>query len=219
MSEVLTHEDSSHQRPAALTGFSHIKRYWDREHRRFVAKILPGEYYVTRLDEMIVTVLGSCVSACIRDPIAGIGGMNHFMLPSSEGLWPGLPDDRDPLLFSRYGNFAMERLINTILKHGGSRENLEIKIFGGGSVLDLAADIGLQNVRFVKEYIRAEKLKLLAEDVGDIYPRKVYYLPTTGKARVLRLRTLHNNTIIDREVVYREEIESRQIVGKVELFE
>lgn len=219
MGQPLTNDEISRQRPAPLSGFSHIKRYWDPMHQMFAAKILPGEFYATRLNETIVTVLGSCVSACIRDPIARIGGMNHFMLPSSDGLWAGLPKDLDPLMFSRYGNFAMERLINAILKHGGSRENLEIKIFGGGSVLDLAVDIGLQNIRFVKKYIRTEELKLLAEDVGDIYPRKVYYFPETGKVRVMRLKKLHNNTIVDREVVYREEIEGRQIVGKIELFE
>jgi chemotaxis protein CheD len=219
MNQPLTNDEISRRRPAPLSGFSHIKRYWDPEHQMFAAKILPGEFYVTRLNEIIVTVLGSCVSACIRDPIAGIGGMNHFMLPSGDKLWAGLPENLDPLMFSRYGNFAMERMINTILKHGGSREHLEIKIFGGGSVLDLAVDIGLQNIRFVKEYIRTEKLTLLAEDVGDRYPRKVYYFPESGKVRVMRLRTLHNNTIIDREVIYREEIESREIVGKVELFE
>src|SRR5215471_8826261 len=107
--------------PRPLPGFEHISRYWDPVHHTYAAKLLPGEYYVTVEDEMIVTVLGSCVSACIRDPIRGIGGMNHFMLPASQqnvaDKWQyGRMDEA-----ARYGNYAMELLINTILKHGGNR--------------------------------------------------------------------------------------------------
>lgn len=75
---------SSQTLPRVLPGFEHINRYWDSVHQAAAAKLLPGEYYVTVEDEIIVTVLGSCVSACIRDPIRGIGGMNHFMLPISQ---------------------------------------------------------------------------------------------------------------------------------------
>ncbi len=204
--------------PPALPGFQRINRYWDPMHAIFAAKLLPGEYYVTREDESVVTVLGSCVSACVRDPLMGIGGMNHFMLPAnqsdpSSGKWGG---DLDAS--TRYGSFAMERLINDILKHGGIRRNLEVKVFGGGRILAHMTDIGLRNIEFVRHYLLMEGLRIAAEDLGEIYPRKVYYFPATGKVRVMKLRSLHNNTIVDRESAYRQEIEKKPVTGDVELF-
>jgi chemotaxis protein CheD len=204
--------------PVALPGFEAINRYWDPVHRMFAAKLLPGEYYVTRAEEGIVTVLGSCVSACIRDPMFGIGGMNHFMLPVNQadpnsGRWGG---DLDAS--TRYGSFAMERLINDILKHGGSRKHLEIKLFGGGRILAQMTDVGRRNIDFVRRYLALEGLRIAAEDLGDVYPRKVYYFPTTGKVKLLKLRSLHNTTIVERESAYRDEIEHKPVVGEVDLF-
>ena len=205
--------------PKCLRGFHNINRYWDKVHATFAAKILPGEYYVTINDEAIVTVLGSCVSACIRDRVFGIGGMNHFMLPDGEGKVAAstVQGNSDA---TRYGNHAMEQLINDILKNGGRRENLEIKIFGGGRVLQnmQSLDIGQRNIRFVKEYIKTEALALLSEDVGDVFPRKVVFFPSTGKVRVKKLRSMHNNTIIERERSYRTEIVEKPIAGDIELF-
>ena len=204
--------------PRALRGFEAINRYWDKVHAVYAAKILPGEYYVTIHDEVIVTVLGSCVSACIRDKVFGVGGMNHFMLPS--GGDPGKPVISGNSDATRYGNHAMEQMINDILKNGGRRENLEIKIFGGGKVLQnmQTLDVGSRNIAFIKEYIRAESLKLLAEDVGDVYPRKVMFFPASGRVRIKKLRSLHNNTIIERENDYLQQIESQPVVGDIELF-
>ncbi|MCC6207494.1 MAG: chemoreceptor glutamine deamidase CheD [Gammaproteobacteria bacterium] len=203
--------------PPVLAGFEHINRYWDDMHSQFAAKILPGEYYVTRGTEMVVTVLGSCVSACVRDPISGIGGMNHFMLPVSHdggGSW----DTAGVGASTRYGNYAMERLINDILKNGGKRQNLEIKIFGGGKILANMTDIGDKNISFVRTYLIAEGLRLSASDVGDIYPRKVYYTPATGKVLMKKLRALHNNTIYERETAYMEQIVHKPVEGDVTLF-
>lgn len=203
--------------PLALPGFEKINRYWDKVHRHYAAKILPGEYYVTTNSELIVTVLGSCISACVRDPIFGIGGMNHFMLPSqgaSGGSWSaaGVSDS------TRYGNFAMEHMINDILKNGGSKKNLEVKIFGGGRILAQMTDIGSRNISFVRDYIRVEGLHLLAEDVGDIHPRKVMFHPTTGKVKVKKLRSLHNNTIVERESAYMGALEEKPVAGEIDLF-
>lgn len=203
--------------PPALPGFEHVNRYWDDMHKQFAAKILPGEYYVTRSREIVVTVLGSCVSACIRDVANGIGGMNHFMLPVSQG-GGGSWDAAGLGTSTRYGNYAMERLINDILKHGGRRQNLEIKVFGGGKILANMTDIGDKNINFVRAYINAEGLRLAASDLGDIYPRKVYYLPATGKVFMKKLRTLHNNTIMERETAYMEEIVQKPVEGDVTLF-
>ena len=166
----------------ALPGFGHITRYWDEQHGLYAAKLLPGEYYVTTEPETIVTVLGSCVSACMRDPVFGIGGMNHFMLPLSSGN--GSWGNGDTGASTRYGSFAMGQMINDILKHGGSRPNLEVKIVGGGKILAQMTDIGHMNIEFVEHYIRTEGIKVTARDLGEIYPRKVYYTPITGKAFV-----------------------------------
>jgi chemotaxis protein CheD len=177
---------------------------------------LPGEYYVTVHDELITTVLGSCVSACIRDPAMRIGGMNHFMLPSR-----GLDSGNMASEATRYGNFAMEKLINDILKNGGRREYLEIKLFGGGNVLKNmgTTDIGGRNISFVRDYLTTEGFKVVAEDLGDIFPRKVVYDPISGKVQVKKLRSLHNDTITQRELGYRQEIEQQPVAGDIELFD
>lgn len=204
--------------PPVLSGFEHINRYWDKMHNISAAKILPGEYYVTTHNEVIVTVLGSCVSACIRDRIFGIGGMNHFMLPmtnpNSSDAWQNV----NISAATRYGNFAMEHLINTILSNGGARKNLEVKVFGGGRILAQMTDIGSRNIAFVREYIATENLNLLAEDLGDSYPRKVMYNPITGKVKMKKLRSLHNNTVVERETEYMHKLDVEPVESEIDLF-
>ncbi len=206
------------EKPRALRGFEHVNRYWDKIQGVYAAKILPGEYYVTLNGEAIVTVLGSCVSACIRDRLSGVGGMNHFMLPmqgsSDSGGWSA----SSPTAATRYGNFAMEHMINSILKNGGRRENLEVKVFGGGKILANMTDVGLRNISFVREYLKTEGLKVLAEDLGDIHPRKVYYFPNSGKVRIKKLRSLHNDTIQKRETEYMKDLRQKPVEGDIELF-
>ena len=201
-----------------LYGFTSIKRYWDKTNNIFAAKILPGEYYVTPHNEAITTVLGSCVSACIRDRVTGIGGMNHFMLPLNKSM-----SNEEVALMSdaaRYGNFAMEKMINDILTHGGSRKNLEVKIFGGGRVLQnmQTLDVGNGNINFVRDYIATENLKLIGEDVGDVFPRKVIFFPATGKVKVKKLRQMHNRTIIEREDSYMSSLDNKPTTSDIELF-
>ena len=198
--------------PRTLRGFGHIKRYWNKNTNKITAQILPGELYVTKTDEMIITVLGSCISACVRDSHSGIGGMNHFMLPASKNI------DITDGSAARYGNFAMEQLINEILKNGGQRKNLEVKLFGGGRVLAHMTDVGKRNIDFALEYIHLEGLKLIAEDLGDRYPRKVQYYPSSGSARMKKLRAVHNRTVTEREEVYMSEIEQTPVAGDIELF-
>ncbi|MEE8320784.1 MAG: chemoreceptor glutamine deamidase CheD [Gammaproteobacteria bacterium] len=205
--------------PDILSGFEHINRYWDKRHLFHAVKILPGEYYVTLHDEGIITVLGSCVSACIRCRVTGVGGMNHFMLPevghTTDTVWTRCGNDAA----TRYGSYAMEHMINDILRYGGSWQDLEIKITGGGRILqNMITDIGKQNIDFVRQYIATEGLTISREDVGDIYPRKVQYFPKTGRLRIKKLRSLHNDTIIKREETYKHEIEDKPFDGGVELF-
>ena len=202
--------------PLALPGFEHIKRGWHDAYEAYAARLMPGEYYVTSHDEGVYTTLGSCIAACIRDRVTGIGGMNHFMLPASGETsgWQaaGLS------VINRYGNFAMEHLINDILKNGGRRENLEVKVFGGGRIIANMTDVGKRNIAFVHDYIETEGLKITSEDVGDVYPRMVVYFPATGKVRVKRLRSLHNNSIIEQEFSYLNSIEAKPVSGDIELF-
>lgn len=205
------------ERPS-IAGFEHVNRYWDREREIIAAKILPGEYYVTQENELITTVLGSCVSACIRDKESGIGGMNHFMLPqtTSGNLKKG--NAAIVGIATRYGNYAMEHLINTILGNGGKRKNLEVKVFGGGKIIPALTDVGTKNIDFVLDYITQEGLKLLSQDLGDIYPRKVIYFPKTGKVGMKKIQDLHNDTIAQRERQYCNNLKDTPVKGDVELF-
>ncbi|NOY72144.1 MAG: chemoreceptor glutamine deamidase CheD [Gammaproteobacteria bacterium] len=201
-----------------ISGFEHIHRYYDSKFDSDVAKILPGEYYVTAEDEGILTVLGSCISACIRDRLYGIGGMNHFMLPlKMEG--GDLQQASDIVgAAERYGNFAMEHLINDILKSGGRRENLEVKVFGGGRVLKHATDVGLRNIEFVRNYLSMENLKIIAEDVGDTCPRKIFYFPATGVVKMKRVRALQVSKVATIEKNYLEGLKQQPVEGEVDLF-
>ena len=198
----------------ALKGFEHVKRYWDKHQNVYAAKILPGEYYVTRSDECITTVLGSCVSACIRDMKLGIGGMNHFMLPMHRGNDDGsIISDA-----ARYGNYAMEHLINDIISLGGVRRQLEFKLFGGGRIMQAMMDVGKKNIDFVLQYLETEGFKAVAEDLGDVFPRKVIYFPQTGRVRVKKLKSLHNDTILQRESQYMDQLRVQPVQGDIELF-
>lgn len=205
--------------PLALPGFEHIKRGWNETYEAFSARLMPGEYYVTTHDEGVYTTLGSCISACIRDRVTGIGGMNHFMLPAS-GNSGGSDSWKSAGLSAatRYGNFAMEHLINGILKNGGKRQNLEVKLFGGGRIIANMTDVGMRNIAFAHDYIETEGLQVTSEDVGDVFPRMVVYFPKTGKVRVKRLRSLHTNTIAEQEIKYLSMIEEKPVSGDIELF-
>jgi chemotaxis protein CheD len=205
------------QLPPALPNFEHIRRTWDVDLGLPVAKLLPGDYYVTRYNEAIFTVLGSCVSACVRERKLGIGGMNHFMLPLDQSGGTSAWAENLVSSATRYGNVAMERLINDIMRLGGQRANLEFKVIGGGKVLDMALDVGARNAQFIRDYLKTEGFLIAAEDLGDCFARKLYYNPTTGKLRVKRLTATVNRAVFERERQFEpttSEVES----GSVELF-
>jgi len=165
--------------------------YFDHHFQYNAVKVLPGEYFVSSDQLVIMTVLGSCIAACLWDSRAGIGGMNHFMLPES--------DAAD--VSGRYGSYAMELLINEMMKAGARRESLQAKIFGGAQVMAgfTTMNVGERNTSFVKEYLRTERIPLLSEDVLDIHPRKVVFFPTTGKAMVKRLAHAHPESLLSQE--------------------
>jgi chemotaxis protein CheD len=166
--------------------------FWFDSHFRCEAvKVLPGEYYVDRDNLLIMTTLGSCIAACLWDEQARVGGMNHFMLPDGEG------DS------GRFGAYAMERLINELLKLGARRGLLEAKVFGGAQVIAgmESLNVGERNTRFVLDYLRTERIPVTSKDVLDIYPRKVCFLPATGKAMVKRLAPTQGLRLRERELV------------------
>lgn len=189
-------------------------RYHDRRFNMEAIKILPGEYYVTSRDVVIVTVLGSCVSVCLHDRIARIGGMNHFMLPDHRDSGGVLSDS------ARYGVYAMEILVNNLIKAGASRSRLEAKVFGAGRVLSgmTQTDVGAHNAAFAMHYLEDEGIKVKARDLLGVYPRKVYFFPTEGRVLVKKLKTLHNDTIIRREREYESMLEKVKVEGSVDLF-
>ncbi len=188
-------------------------RYFDRTFDCDAVKVLPGEYFVTTADILLVTVLGSCVTACIRDRDKGLGGMNHFMLPdSSEG---GMLSSS-----ARYGAYAMEVLLNHLLKLGARRSSLEAKVFGGGKVLASLsqAQVGEKNAQFVLDYLNTERIPVVAQDLLDVYPRKVYFFPANGRVMMKKLVRVKNDTLIEREREYQARLRRDNVQGDVELF-
>ncbi|MDT8363874.1 MAG: chemoreceptor glutamine deamidase CheD [Nitrosomonas sp.] len=172
--------------------------YYDQYLKLEAVKLLPGEYYVTTRDMVLSTVLGSCVSACIYDVQSGIGGMNHFMLPS------GKDDHGAQLPSARFGDSAMEILLREILRRGARRANLVAKVFGGGNVQRamITTHVGSQNAKFVKDYLAKHQIRVLAADLVGLNPRKIHFFPRSGKVLMKKLYVLHNDTILQREQRY-----------------
>jgi chemotaxis protein CheD len=195
----------------ALAGFADIRRFWDPMAGLWNAQVFPGDFYVSRADEVITTVLGSCVSACVRDPALGLGGINHFMLPVD-------PDPASAGASARYGAFALERLINELVKHGGARNRLEVKVFGGGKVMPGASDIGQANIAFVRTFFATEGLPIVAEDVGEQYARRLRYRPRTGQVMIHRLPMSDAKALEEREQQLRQAMAARLKGPDPELF-
>jgi chemotaxis protein CheD len=190
------------------------RRFFDAATAVWMMKVFPGEFYMTKeTNEVLVTVLGSCVSACIRDPVVGVGGMNHFMLPQhGSGAWG------NDLKSTRFGNFAMEKVINELIKAGCVRERMEIKVFGGGNVTDSSNAVGSENAEFIRAYLKAEGLKCAASDLGGTLPRRIHYYPSTGRV-VRRLLGISERYSIDREENdYGSRLQQQQPAGEIELF-
>ena len=160
--------------------------FWDAHFKNDAVKVLPGEYFVHDEDLLITTTLGSCIAACIWDRDRRIGGMNHFMLPEGSG------DS------GRYGSYAMELLINEMMKRGASRLTMEAKVFGGGAVISgmNSLNVGERNTKFVIDYLQTERIPIVSKDVMDIYPRKVCFLPGSGKAMVKRLAPTNAEALV-----------------------
>ena len=188
--------------------------YVDREFDRNAVKLLPGEFFVSAEDIVLSTVLGSCVAACIWDRNARIGGMNHFMLPAE-----GAAGDAWAGASGRYGVFAMVQLINELLKRGAKKANLEAKVFGGGAVLRAitSLNIGERNAAFVLEFCRNEGLRVVAQDLLDVHPRRVAFFPATGRALSKKLAAADAAVAVF-EQQYTAKINTAEVAGDIELF-
>ncbi len=185
--------------------------FFDAHFRNEAVKVLPGEYYVDTEDLLVMTTLGSCIAACLYDRQARVGGMNHFMLPDAGGSAD----------CGRYGSFAMELLINEMIKRGATRSTMEAKVFGGGAVISgmNSINVGERNTTFVMEYLRTERITVVSKDVLDIYPRKVCFLPHSGKAMVKKLASANTEALVAQErAAATQRVPAGSSGGSVDLF-
>ncbi|MEO1550217.1 MAG: chemoreceptor glutamine deamidase CheD [Pseudomonadota bacterium] len=193
---------------------SAANRYFEAKVDAHVTSVLPGHFLVLNAKgEAVTTLLGSCVAACVRDTRTGIGGLNHFLLPEEDSMGQGgFP--------SRYGVYAMELLINEILKRGGKRETLEAKAFGGSRVIETTAEasVGNRNVSFVQEYLQSEGITLTASDLGGARARRVFYFPDTGRVIVQRLPIEESQKASRLDSQLRTHVKKSKPAGGVELF-
>ncbi len=193
---------------------SAIRIYYHNAFKCEAVSISPGQFYVTDQDILIGTTLGSCVAACIRDRLSGIGGMNHFLLPYY-GNDPGNADFES----ARYGAYAMDMLIKEVINLGAVKKNLEAKVFGGGNVSGYYStlDIGKNNAKFVRQYLNEKSINITAEDLADFQGRTIYFSPRSGKVWVRKLAVV-TPTILDMEKEYPNTIESDLLSGEMDMF-
>lgn len=190
------------------------RRYFDPRFEATIITVAPGEHEITAAkDEIVATVLGSCVSVCMRDPQIGVGGLNHFLLPKNNG-------GADSNAGERYGDTAMEVLINGLLKRGARRGNLEAKVFGGARVLSGATmlAIGDGNIAFVTEFLKVEGIPVVSKDVGGTRSRRIHYQPATGRAWVQHVQSTSRDAESEQEVAYLNRLKSLPVAGEVEVW-
>lgn len=200
----------------ARTGNGVSEGHYSREFQAVAIKVFLGGFLVSDdPNVMLVTTLGSCVAACVWDPEARVGGMNHFLLPA-------IPDTESAISIdeaTRYGSVAMERLINGVLKAGARRERLEVKVFGGARVIDSSMDIGDLNAAFVLDYARREGFRVTGRDLGGVHPRRVHWFPTEGRALRRLLTPTRITETLREEMDYRRSLREKSQDGEVEMFD
>ena len=183
--------------------------FFEAHFKSDAVKVLPGEYFVHDEDLLIMTTLGSCIAACLWDRDAKIGGMNHFMLPEGDAG------------SGRYGSYAMELLINEMMKRGASRGSLEAKVFGGGAVISgmNSINVGERNTSFVMDYLKTERIPVVSKDVLDVHPRKVCFFPASGKAMVKRLAATNTEALVAQDrAAARAPLPAAAAGGSIDLF-
>lgn len=212
--EIKLYDRRSEMEDLPVSEYFHGKRsFFNKTFGINVIKIFAGDWFISnKQDEMLATILGSCVSACVRDPVLALGGMNHFLLPG---------DEKDNIATgdaARYGVFAMESLINGLLKAGAQKSRLEFKVFGGGNVINNSAKIGSKNAKFIRDFLRREGYRITAEDLEGEYPRSLHYYPTSGKVMMRKLKRKEDYVVVEEEAKYQNAISKKPIEGDIELF-
>ncbi len=197
-----------------MMDFGHIRRMRDTRFPHEIAVILPGEYFVSKEPMVVYTVLGSCISVCIRDTVTKVGGMNHFMLGAPT---TNVADDHWGAS-ARYGSYAMEVLVNELLNRGGHKSRFEVKVFGGGQIHVGQNDVGASNAAWALEYLDREGIQPIKADVGDVCPRKVYYFTESGRVLLKKLDSLQGQSIAQEEQRYQKKLEKEVQAGDVTLF-
>lgn len=196
--------------PGPVPGFEHLRRFWDPLLDRTVVKITPGEYYVGHEDELVSTVVGSCIAACLHDPAAGIGGINHFLLPEHAGDRSG---NAHPSRADRFGVNAMRQLIDAMLQAGARREHLRLKLFGGGIIMHRMSVIAQHNIAFMRQFVRSQSLHLVAADFGGRHPRQLQFFPHSGRVRARKLQRSSDAALVTQEQVYLQHLLSTRFGG------
>ncbi len=212
------HPDAPRPKRSGVQGES-TTFYFERDFGKHAVKVLPGEFFVAGEDVVLTTVLGSCVSACIWDPKLKIGGMNHFLLPGDSAGSAG-GSGTDPMSESgRYGVFAMEQLINELMKRGARKNTLEAKVFGGGHVMRnfTTITVGTRNAEFVLRFLSTEGIRVASQDLKDIHPRRVAFFPYSGRALCKHLKQA-DSALIAEEQSYSASLTKKPVAGDVELF-
>ena len=187
--------------------------FYDAHFGNEAVKVLPGEFFVHDEDILIMTTLGSCIAACLWDRDRRVGGINHFLLPEAGGH--GNTGDS-----ARYGAFAMDLLIGELVKRGATRSSMEAKVFGGGAVISgmNTINVGERNTAFVLDYLRTERITVVSKDVEGIHPRKVCYLPASGRAMVKRLASANTEAMAAQERAAASRAAPVTSAGSVDLF-
>jgi chemotaxis protein CheD len=188
-----------------------MNRHYDPHFKKEIITIHPGEFYTSKEDIYIATVLGSCISVALYDIRLGFGGMNHFMLPKSNRDQPLSSDDE-----GRFGNFAMELLINDMINNGSTKQNLRAKVFGGGNVLDMgegqANSTGINNINFALKFLKQEGIPIIVNDTGGLFPRKIFFHPLTSKVYLKRIQKSGQSVeqIRNREYEYKIQLQNKK---------
>ncbi|WP_333827006.1 chemotaxis protein CheD [Pararhodobacter sp.] len=180
------------------------------EQGKNIINVIQGEFRVSkRPEDVITTILGSCVSACIYDPVRRIGGMNHFLLPGTD------PRERQNI---KYGAYAMEQLINALLRGGAQRSSLEAKLFGGASVVRQLSDIGKNNAEFARAFLKDEGIHLAAHCLGGTQGRRIRFWPHTGRAQAMLMQATNDGPAVPSEIFKSQAIPLAPTAGEVDLF-
>ena len=187
--------------PPPVPGFEAMHRLWDPRHHRWTEKIVPGELFATSHDESISTILGTSLAICIRDPVLRIGGMNHFILPLQADEEGG-SQTCDAAEAIRYGRSVMEQLFSAVLRLGADPDRLKAKMYGGRRNIAPGNEASSGTITFARRFLRDQGVPVVAEKLGDGYPRRLTYFPNSGLALLDRLPNRLVAALAKREMKY-----------------